>query len=100
MNNVIDKIEAIIAQTIVQLNKEWKNPNLASPASETPLFGVKGHLDSHSLVVLLAELEEKLSDAFNKTIFLADDRAMSQKLSPFRTVNALAQYVDRLLREG
>lgn len=97
---MIDKTEAIIVQTLHRLNKEWKNPKLSNPDTDTPLFGVKGHLDSHALVVLLTELEETLSDAFGKTIFLADDRAMSQKFSPFRTVKALAQYVEKLLKEG
>lgn len=97
---MIDKIEDTIVQTLRSLNKEWKNPNLKNPNVDTPLFGVKGNLDSHGLIVLLTELEETLSDGFGITIFLADDRAMSQKLSPFRSVKALAQYVERLIKEG
>jgi acyl carrier protein len=96
---MIDKIEGIVIETLKELNEELKNPALDHPTSHTPLFGPQGSLDSLALVTLIRDVEEFISEEFEKDIILADERAMSQKLSPFRSVKALAGYIDRLLKE-
>lgn len=59
----------------------------------TTLFGPGGLLDSMGLVTLIVEVEQALADRFALTMTLADDRAMSQRSSPFRTVGTLAEYI-------
>jgi acyl carrier protein len=65
----------------------------------TTLFGPGGVLDSLGLVTLIADLEGVLIQDCGVSVTLADDRAMSQKSSPFRTIESLAQYVEILIRE-
>jgi hypothetical protein len=67
--------------------------------AETPLFGATALLDSAALVSLLVEIEQQINDLVGTEILLADDRAMSQKRSPFRNIGTLAEYVVMLLGE-
>jgi D-alanine--poly(phosphoribitol) ligase subunit 2 len=45
------------------------------------------------------EVEQRINDAVGTEILIADDRAMSQTRSPFRTIGTLAEYVVTLLSE-
>ena len=92
-----DKIEKIIIETLVELNEELENESLENPNSETKLYGANGGLDSLALVSFITDLEEKISDAFDKEIVLADEKAMSAKTSPFRNVESLTLYIKSLL---
>ena len=66
---------------------------------ETYLYGRKSNLDSLGLVNLIVAVEEKISDEFQALLTLADERAMSQKRSPFKTIGTLAEYISTLLEE-
>ena len=46
-----------------------------------------------------SEAEEKIEEEFKVTITLADERAMAQKISPFKTIGTLADYVSLILEE-
>jgi acyl carrier protein len=65
----------------------------------TPLIGRSSALDSLGLVQLLVEVEQRLEQEQDLSITVADDRAMSQRNSPFRTVGTLTDYVWMLLEE-
>ena len=92
-----DKIEKIIIETLVELNEELENESLENPSSKTKLYGANGGLDSLALVSFITDLEEKISDEFDKEIVLADEKAMSAKTSPFRNVESLTLYIKFLL---
>lgn len=94
-----EEIAKIIIETLQDLNDELHNKTLENPSFETKLFGTDGALDSLSLVLFVTDLEEKISDEFNKQIILADEKAMSQRTSPFRNVESLVNYVENLLKE-
>ena len=56
--------------------------------------------DSELIAVYLAEKLSKgqnLEDALNKTISLADERAMSQKNNPYASLNSLCEYISKIL---
>jgi acyl carrier protein len=94
-----NRIEIIIIETLNEINEELENENLNNPTSETKLYGGSGALDSLALVSLITDLEERISDEFEKDIILADEKAMSQKTSPFRNVETLTNYIQKLLEE-
>ena len=79
--------------------------NLARPdgqkleASATaPLFGAESPLDSLGLVALVIDVEEAMiAKGFN--IVLSDERALSQRRSPFRDIPSLVDYIERLINE-
>ena len=66
---------------------------------DTPLFGSRGLLDSLGVVNLVADVETWVSDEVGRDLTLADERAMSEERSPFRTVASLADYVMTQLSE-
>ena len=64
-----------------------------------PLFGPPSPLDSLGLVALLIDVEEALAQQ-GHVVVLTDERALSQRHSPFRTVPSLVQYIEHLLNDG
>ena len=67
-------------------NMIMKDPN-------TPLYGQAGKLDSLGLVNLILVIEERLLDKYNKNISLADDKAFSERTSPFSNVSTLTEFI-------
>jgi acyl carrier protein len=63
---------------------------------EAPVFGAPSPLDSLGLVALLIDLEEAFAME-GHDIVLSDERAVSQRRSPFRDVPSLVQYIDQLV---
>jgi acyl carrier protein len=63
----------------------------------TYLIGSGSLLDSLGLVTLIVDLEQRLENEYGISLTLADERAMSQKNSPFRTVRSLADYICLLI---
>ena len=94
-----EKIEKIIINILIEFNEELENPLLDNPASKTKLYGQNGTLDSLALVSFITDLEEVISDEFDKDIILADEKAMSSTTSPFRNIETLTIYIKSLLEE-
>ena len=93
-------IENIIIIAVQEINEQLPQEQQISKTSKTVLFGKSGQLDSLGLVNLLVIIEQNIEDEFDVSITLADERAMSQKHSPFRTIGTLADYIDMFLREN
>ncbi|MGJ0290188.1 hypothetical protein [Aliarcobacter cryaerophilus] len=95
----LEKIENIIIKSLKDYNQQLEIEELNNPTNKTKLYGEKSILDSMGLVYLITDIEEKISDEFSKHIVLADEKAMSQKTSPFRDVETLAKYIQNILEE-
>ena len=93
------KIEKIIIDVLQDINDDIESEALENPTKETKLFGEDGALDSLALVSMITDLEEEIHDEFEKDITLADEKAMSQRNSPFNTVESLTDYIDILINE-
>ena len=65
----------------------------------TLLLGEGGVVDSLGLVRLILTVERQVREDFGLTVSLTDDRAMSQRNSPFRSVGSLIEYIERALAE-
>lgn len=96
---ILERIENIIIESLKEYNQELESLELNNPTNKTRLYGEKSVLDSMGLVYLITDIEEKISDKFSKNIVLADEKAMSQKTSPFRDVESLTKYIQNLLEE-
>ena len=66
---------------------------------DTTIYGNDSRLDSLGLINLIVAVEQNIEDEFDVNITIADERAMSQKHSPFRTIESLANYIEMLLKE-
>ncbi len=86
-------------QAICEAYRQFVPPGAAALEvnETTPLFGADSQLDSVGLVSLIVEVEQNINDRCDSAITIADERAMSQTRSPFRTIGSLADYVHTLL---
>jgi acyl carrier protein len=93
--------DELIQETVLDA---MRSANLARAASsqlvvspDAPFFGPGSSLDSLGLVALLLDIEEALQ-ARGCDVVLSDERAMSQKRSPFRTVQTMVAYIGGIAR--
>lgn len=92
-----EKVFQMVKAVIEELADELGFDGLRKVSPETPLFGGDSGVDSLTLVRLIAEIERQAEEKFGKQIVLADERAMSRRNSPFRTVGNFGEFVqDRL----
>jgi len=63
------------------------------------LLGPAGAVDSLGLVRLVMIVERQVEDDFGVPVSLTDEKAMSQRNSPFRSVGALIEYIAAQLGE-
>ena len=94
-----EQITALILAALSDLSNELDLPDLRNATPETRLFGANSLLDSMALVALIADVEDRVSDTFDQDIVLADEHAVSQWRSPFRSVASLAEFVAQRLSE-
>lgn len=94
-----DRVLEIILGALRNLNEELAEDKRVPVGENTRLFGPDAPLDSLSLVSVIVDVEAGVADAFDRPLSLTDDRAMSQPVSPFSDVAALADYVVALLAE-
>jgi len=66
---------------------------------DSVLFGDTGVLDSIDFITFVLDIEDAVREKYNISITLSDEKAMSQKRSPFRTIRSLAAYVEQLVGE-
>lgn len=90
-------IEAVYS-VIDDYNKQNPQQNPVTKTLETALYGSDSEIDSLGLINLVVAVETKIEDLFGQTITLADDRALSQEISPFSTVSTLVDYTELLLK--
>ena len=97
-----DELMTLIVTSVkefTQLSDSTQKQDFESLNEETRLFGGSGLLDSLGLVSVLMDIEQQLNDRLNLSITIADERAMSQERSPFRTIGSLTDYVLVLIKE-
>lgn len=95
-----EQLETLVAECI----REHLDSTGAAPATlvttDAVLLGRGGILDSIGLVTVIVSIEQRIEDEFGRHVTLADERAFSQRSSPFRTVGSLADYAAGLLAAG
>jgi len=90
-------IEKIVLSVVGSLGEELEIENLKDPILTTKLFSK--NLDSMGVVLLVAELEDEIAEEYDLDIAIADERAMSQKTSPFKSIVTLIKYLELLIDE-
>ena len=87
--------QKLLALTI-DATRDMAEQNDITPAGElgpdTALFDRDGLLDSMALVSLVIDLEQIIQSEFDATVELADEKALSQENSPYRTIQTLVDY--------
>lgn len=88
-----DQIITLVVDAVTDLNEELQYETLNNPTDETILFGGDDGIDSLSLVRLVVDIEQRIQEETGKKVSLTDERAMSAKRSPYRSVGALTDFI-------
>ena len=92
-----EEVLQLVLATVSEEADDIGYEELRAPSADTPLYGGGTGVDSLSLVRIVAAVERAADVRFGKNVVLADERAMSMRNSPFRSVGALAGLLhDRL----
>jgi acyl carrier protein len=92
-----ENIVAAIYRAVDWINGELPQDRQLVKAPETRLLGSQSVLDSMHLVSLIIAIEREVEDTFGVALTLADERALSMKESPFRSIQSLADYIGILM---
>ena len=95
-----ENIVAAIYRAVDWINGELPPDRQLIKAPETRLLGAQSVLDSMRLVSLIVTIEREVEDGFGVALTLADERALSMKASPFRSIRSLADYIAILIRDA
>lgn len=89
-------LEEVLLAVVDEMNQNMAAHKQLSRSADAALFGPEGALDSMQLVSFVVAVEDSLFDITGNEIILADEKAMSRRNSPFRSLAALAEYIDEL----
>jgi acyl carrier protein len=95
-----ERLVQTIFRAVDEFNQDRSGEEPLGKSMDTALFGESGRLDSLGLVNLIVLIEQEIEEEYGLSITIADERAMSQKRSPFRTIRSLAEYLSLLLKEN
>ena len=99
-NNVRSRALKVIYSVFDLHNSDKDSVGQLVPSEDTTLFGPDAALDSFELVRVILSVEQGLDEEFGVPVTLADEKAMSQRSSPFRNVQTLADYIVKLMEES
>ena len=94
-----ENILNVIFSAIDTVNDELSKKSKISKSIDANLYGRDGYLDSLGLVNLIVALEEEIEDEFNVALVLTDEKALSQKNSPFKSIRSLSNFIFHQLNE-
>jgi len=94
-----EEINIVVLNTFKQIIQDNDKSMDSEPDEATAIIGIDSPFDSVDLVTYIVALEQALEDDWNISIVLADDRAMSQTTSPFRSIGSIGNYIEMLIKE-
>jgi len=96
----LESVESAVLDALADFNQHQDGGARLPADLDTALLGKEGRLDSLGLVALVVAVEQALQDRFGRALTLADEKALSRRNSPFRTLRTLAAYAHSLLEDG
>ncbi len=95
-----DAATASIFNAIDEFNPQLKPELQLQKAPDALIYGEGAPLDSLNLVNLIMLVEQHIMDLTGVDIVLASEAAMSRKRSPYRSVQALAEYAVEVAQDA
>jgi len=89
---VLESLKEVFAQ-----NGQTPPDNITD---DTVLVGNDAVIDSLGVVSLIVEIEQRLESGHGVSVTLANDKAMSARSSPFRTVGVLTDHAIAMAQEA
>jgi len=95
-----EKILNSIYEALNEVNEELPDDQQLEKSPDTVLLGESGKIESIDLVNILVATEENVEEAFGVPVSITDERAVSEKNSPFTTIGTLCDFISNILREN
>jgi acyl carrier protein len=95
-----EEIKQVVLQIFEQIVNENEKSYDVTIDENTPIMGSQSPFDSVDLVNFIVTLEQKLEDDFGISVILADDRAMGQTVSPYKSIGTITDYIELLISEN
>ena len=92
-----ERILKALYEAVDETNRSRPGAQPLERSPQTKLYGTGSDLDSLGLINFIVATEQKIETLCGRSIMLADDRALSQAVSPFQSVETLASYIEQLL---
>jgi acyl carrier protein len=92
-----EDVVAAIYRAVDWINGELPPDRQLIKMPGTRLLSAESVLDSMHLVSLILGIEREVENTFGMALTLADERALSMKASPFRSIQSLADYIGSLV---
>ena len=92
-----EAVREVVLQAMRLANMAREEGSRLEVAPGAAIFGADSPLDSLGLVALLLDIEDGLR-TIGCDVVLGDERAMSQRRSPFRNVPSLVAYITGSVR--
>ena len=99
IKNLDLEVLEIINKSVDEVNKLNKKYKLSKKVS-APLIGPNSNLDSLGLVNFILNIEKNIEEKFSLSLVLANEKAMSQKKSPFKNINSLKEYICTMVKNA
>ena len=94
-----EELSNLILETVNKYSKTLTDKQIdLSLGEKAPLFGGGGPLDSLELVALIVEIEEAIENKTGSILILADEKAVSRRVSPFARLDLLIDYTYEVLK--
>ena len=94
-----EQIVEILKEAIEELNEQQKENEKVAFNDETRFIGSHACIDSMGFVTFISIVEELITEKIGKSIQLVNEKAFSQKNSPFYSIVTLTDYIETLLKE-
>ena len=95
-----EKILNSIYAALDEVNEQLPDDQQLEKSPDTVLLGESGKIESIDLVNILVATEENVEEAFGVPLSITDERAVSEKNSPFTTIETLCDFITNLLKEN
>lgn len=94
-----ESVTDMVYRVIDGINAHARGKKKLEKSLDCRLYGDGGNLDSMDLVGFIVDIEHRISRDFGVSVSLANEKALSQTNSPFKTLGTLIDYVVTLLHE-
>lgn len=93
---LVDMMLGILQETLDE-NEEGER---AKASTSLPLVGAEASVTSMALVSFITDVEAAVDETWDKELTLVSESALSREKSPFRTIDALSDYILELAQDG
>jgi hypothetical protein len=95
----VNVLEEILYPLVTEAHGSMESSRNITKKPDAVLFGTEG-FNSLDLVSFIIMTEEKVEDATGVKLTLASEKAMSRRNSPFRNLQAFADFIQESLTEA